>query len=140
MRIIKANNSSSAWINASKTILEEGTNRSGLIEILNLVIEIEHNKTLITPYKTEQVKDYFYQFDYFQLNKPKQKNHIRESFDKEFSLVGRIRNHQPLQGKVSLVSKLFQTLLENKEINFNRRSDIKWVCWDWKNRCPSTKH
>ena len=57
MRIIKAHNSSSAWISASKTILEEGTKRSGLIEILNLVIEIEHNKTLITPYKTEQVKE-----------------------------------------------------------------------------------
>ncbi len=98
----------------------------------------EHNKTLITPYRTEQVKDYFYQFDYFQLNKPKQKNHIRESFDKEFRLVGKIRNHQPLQGKVSQVTKLFKTLLENKEINFNRRSDMKWVCWDWKTRCPPT--
>ena len=28
--------------------------------------------------------------------------------------------------------------LENKEINFNRRSDMKWVCWDWKTRCPPT--
>jgi hypothetical protein len=29
MRIIKAHNSSSAWISASKTILEEGTKISG---------------------------------------------------------------------------------------------------------------
>ena len=44
MRIIRANNPSSAWITTSKTILEEGTNRSGLIEILNLVIEIQPQK------------------------------------------------------------------------------------------------
>jgi thymidylate synthase len=48
MRIIKAHNSSSAWISASKTILEEGTKRSGLIEILNLVIEIEPKKRSVS--------------------------------------------------------------------------------------------
>ena len=44
MKIISADNPSSAWVNASKIILEEGTKRSGLIEILNLVVEIEPKK------------------------------------------------------------------------------------------------
>ncbi len=91
----------------------------------------EHNKILITPYRAEPVKDYFYQFDYFQLNNPKQKNHIREAFAKEFGLVGKIKNHQPLQGKVSKVSELFETLLENKEINFKRKSRVMDICRDW---------
>ena len=98
----------------------------------------DYKKILITPYLTQPVKEYFYKRDWVQLNKPKQKNHIREAFAKEFDLVGKIKNHQPLQGKVSKVTELFETLLENKDINFNGRKEMKWVCYDYKDGIPAS--
>ena len=41
MKIITAHSAASAWINATNTILKEGTKYGDLQEILNMVLEIE---------------------------------------------------------------------------------------------------
>jgi len=89
-----------------------------------------YEKILITPYRTEPVKDYFYQFDWERLNKPKQKHDVRQAFN-EFEKVGKIKNHQFLQGNSGIMD-LFGTLLDNKEINYKGRKRMLDVCFDWK--------
>jgi asparagine synthetase B (glutamine-hydrolysing) len=96
-----------------------------------------YKKILITPYITKPVKEYFYQFDWAQLNKPKQKNDVREGF-KEFELIGKVKNHQHLQGKVSGITELFETLLNNRDINYLRRGRMLDVCHDWRNGITAT--
>ena len=91
----------------------------------------DYKKILITPYLTQPVKEYFYKRDWVQLNKPKQKNDVRQSF-KEFELIGKVKNHSNLQLE-SRIDKLFERLLDNREINYNFRKTMMWVCWDWKN-------
>jgi asparagine synthetase B (glutamine-hydrolysing) len=91
------------------------------------------NKTFIAPYLSEAVKKYFYQFNWQQLNylndKPFQKHHIRNAF-KEFSLIGKVKNHSNLQLEAN-IPEYFETLLTNKTINFNSRIRMIDVYFDW---------
>lgn len=89
----------------------------------------EYKKILITPYLTEPVKKYFYGRSWDELNRPKQKQDVRQSF-KEFELVGGVKNHSNLQLE-SGINILFETLLDNKKINHNNRKRIMDVCRDW---------
>ena len=75
------------------------------------------------------VKDYFYQFTWEELNRPKQKIKIREAFT-ELKDYGNIKPHTNLHLGAG-INKLFETLLNNKEINFNNRKRMMDVCWDW---------
>ena len=68
---------------------------------------------------------------YKELNKPKQKYFIRSDFP-ELKKFGTIKPHQNLHLNAG-VDKLFETLLNNTEINFNERKRMMDVCRDWSN-------
>ena len=93
-------------------------NRAGL-QWHNYVVE-KHNKIHIVPYLDSKVKNYFYQFTWEQLNRPVQKIKIRKDFT-ELKDYGNIRPHTNLHLGAG-INKLFETLLNNKEINFNNRT------------------
>ena len=84
---------------------------------------------MVNPYLDERVKDYFYQFTWDELNKPKQKQHIRDAFP-ELKKFGNIKPHLNLQ-LASGVDKVSETLLNSPEINFRNRKRIMDVCKDW---------
>jgi hypothetical protein len=89
-----------------------------------------HNKTLITPYLCQEVKNFFYTMDWNQLNKPYQKHHVVEAFRKEFDTIGKFKKHINLQlgGNIDV---LFETLLHNSRINFKGRIRVMDMCRDW---------
>jgi len=68
---------------------------------------------------------------YEELNKPKQKHFIRRDFT-ELKKFGTIRPHQNLHLNAG-VDKLFETLLNNPEINFKGRKRMMDICRDWSN-------
>ena len=94
----------------------------------------KHNKIFLTPYLCQGVSDFFFSYDWEQLNKPKQKHHIRSAFSQYFSAVeseiGTIRQHLNLQLDAS-VPLFFSRLLDDSSINFNRRKTMDWVYKDW---------
>ena len=95
----------------------------------HLTIADKYDKVMVNPYLNEKVKDYFYQFTWDELNKPKQKQHIRDAFP-ELKKFGNIKPHLNLQ-LASGVDKVFETLLNSPEINFRNRKRIMDVCKDW---------
>ena len=64
-----------------------------------------------------------------ELNKPRQKEIIRRDFT-ELENFGTIKPHQNLHLNAG-VDKLFASLLNNPEINFNERKRMMDVCRDW---------
>ena len=105
-------------------------NRAGL-KWHNRVVE-KHDKIHIVPYFDSAVKNYFYQFTWEELNRPEQKIKIREDFT-ELKDYGNIKPHTNLHLGAG-INKLFETLLNNREINFNNRKRMMDVCLDWKNK------
>ena len=97
----------------------------------HLTVAEKYDKVMINPYLDKRVKDYFYQFTWNELNKPKQKQHIRDAFP-ELNRFGSIKSHLKLQ-LASGVDKVFETLLNNPEINFKKRKRMMDVCRDWSN-------
>ena len=97
----------------------------------HLTVAEKYGKVMINPYLDKRVKDYFYQFTWDELNKPKQKQHIRDAFP-ELNKFGNIKPHLNLQ-LASGVDKVFETLLNSPEINFKNRKRIMDVCRDWSN-------
>ena len=55
-----------------------------------------YNKSLVTPYLSESVKQFFYRYNHEELNKPFQKHHIRNGFY-EFNEIEKVENHLNLQ-------------------------------------------
>ena len=76
----------------------------------------------------EKVKDYFYQFTWDELNKPKQKQHIRDAFPELDKF--KIKPHLNLQ-LASGIDKVFEGLLNNNKINFRNRKRVMDMCRDW---------
>ena len=97
----------------------------------HLTLAESYDKVMINPFLDKKVKDYFYQFTWDELNKPKQKQHIRDDFQ-ELNKFGKIKPHLNLQ-LASGVDKVFETLLNNKKINFRNRKRMMDVCRDWSN-------
>tara|TARA_Y100000310_G_scaffold330140_1_gene401290 strand:- start:1989 stop:2834 length:846 start_codon:yes stop_codon:yes gene_type:complete len=91
----------------------------------------KYNKKHITPYLDEKVRDYLMSKTYRELNTPIQKNIVRSDFT-EFKKFGRIETHINLHLAAG-VDKLFETLLNNKEINFKNRKRMMDVSRDWSN-------
>ena len=88
-----------------------------------------HNKIFVTPYLSQPVKEYFYQFTWEELNKPKQKHHVREAFE-QFNLKVP-KPHKNLQ-IASGITKAFEKLvLPNKDLNVYNKTRIMDVCRDW---------
>ena len=96
-----------------------------------------HNKLVpvdkkhVTPYLDAKVYEYLMSKTYRELNEPKQKSIVRKDFT-EFKKFGRIDTHVNLH-LGSGIDKLFETLLNNPEINFKNRKRMMDVCRDWSN-------
>jgi hypothetical protein len=102
---------------------------AGLKEHTNLATK--HNKIHVTPYLDADVRKLLMSKSYKELNKPKQKYFIRSDFT-ELKKFGTIKPHQNLHLNAG-VDKLFETLLNNPEINLKGRKRMMDVCRDWSN-------
>ena len=78
------------------------------------------------------MRDFFYQFDWYELNKPQQKNHARNAFP-SFAEIGLVEDHINLQLGASIPA-LFETLLDDRDINWLRRTRMIDVYKDWVKR------
>ena len=108
----------------------EQKNPAGLLQ--QLLLASEHNIKLITPYLDEAVVQHFRKYDWYELNKPYQKHHVREAFP-EFENV-KIKNHINLQLGAG-IDKLFEReVLSSKKLNFNNRIRVMDICRDWSNK------
>ena len=85
------------------------------------------NKTSYTSGKSDFIPKGYWD----ELNKPKQKQHIRDAFP-ELDNFGNVNPHLNLQ-LASGVDKVFETLLNNKKINFRNRKRVMDMCRDWSN-------
>jgi len=88
-----------------------------------------YNKIHITPYGDKKIRELLFKKTWQELNKPRQKEIIRKDFT-ELEKCGNIRQHQNLHLNAG-IDKLFETLLNNSEINFNNRNRMMDVCRDW---------
>lgn len=105
-------------------------NPAGLLQ-QNLLSQ-HYEKEFITPYLATSVKDFFRQFDWYELNRPSQKHHVKNAFP-EFQTIGKPKNHINLQ-LGSGVDKVFENLLQCDEINYRKRKRMMDVYRDWKDR------
>jgi len=92
---------------------------------------LKYKKQFIAPYMDATIKEFFMQYDWYQLNKPYQKHHVVEAFP-EFQTIGRPKPHINLQLGAG-IDKAFEVLLECKDINFKNRRRMLDVYRDWKN-------
>ena len=92
-----------------------------------------YGKEFICPYLCNEAKSYFQNKNWQELNKPQQKYPVRLAFDKEFSLIGKVKKHANLQLE-SKINNVFEYLLDDEQINFKARSRIMDICRDWVTR------
>ena len=88
-----------------------------------------YDKIFVTPYLSQSVKEYFYQFTWEELNKPKQKHHVREAFE-QFSL-NVPKPHMNLQIGSGITVAFENLVLPNKDLNVYNKTRIMDVCRDW---------
>ena len=103
-------------------------NPAGLLQQQSL--SLHYGKHFLAPYLDTSIMQFFRQYDWFELNKPYQKHHVIESFP-EFQTIGKPKKHINLQLD-SGIDKLFENLLQSKEINFKQRKRMLDVYRDWK--------
>ena len=94
------------------------------------LIARNNKKQLITPYLSMTVKDFFYNMTWEEVNKPFQKHHVVTAFE-EFKKF-KFKKHINLQLGAG-VDKLFETLIDDKFINFKFRKRVMDICRDWAN-------
>ena len=84
-----------------------------------------YGKILHAPYLHSAVRDYLYQYDWHELNKPRQKHHVRDAFGEMDDW--KIQNHKSLQ-TVAGVPKHFERLLDDEELNPKRyKRVLDWL-------------
>jgi asparagine synthetase B (glutamine-hydrolysing) len=88
-----------------------------------------YDKIFVTPYLSQSIKEYFYQFTWEELNKPKQKHHVREAFE-QFSL-NVPKSHMNLQIGSGITKAFEKLVLPNKDLNPYRKYRIMDICRDW---------
>jgi asparagine synthetase B (glutamine-hydrolysing) len=93
-----------------------------------------NDKQVIAPYLSLPVKEFFYNKDWNELNKPFQKHHVVTAFP-EFKKF-KHKKHINLQLGAG-VDKLFEKLLDDKKINFKKRKRIMDLCRDWSKKYES---
>ena len=104
-------------------------NAGGIIQLL--MLSKEYKKTLCHPYLwNKSIEKFFMKYNHQELNKPKQKHHVRNAYQTEFSKIGRVKLHLNLQLE-SKVDELFELLLANDKINFKKRTRVMDICRDW---------
>ena len=89
-----------------------------------------HNKVFVTPYLSNPVKEFFYQYDWDELNKPKQKHHVRDAFE-QFKLYKQPKPHINLQIGSGITKEFERQVLPNKDLNLYGKPRIMDVCRDW---------
>lgn len=89
-----------------------------------------YQKVFVAPYLNPSIRDFFKQYDWYQLNKPFQKHTVVNAYP-EFKNFGKVKEHVNLQ-LGSGVDKCFEKLLQCKEINFKNRKRMLDVYRDWK--------
>jgi len=92
-------------------------------------VSMQHDKKLIVPYLDQSVKAFFYMHTWEQLNKPTEKHHVRNAFE-QFKLIGNVKKHLNLQINSGII-ELFESLIDNNEINFRNRTRVMDICRDW---------
>lgn len=104
------------------------TNPAGFAQQIHLATA--YDKKFVAPYLHHTVKEFFSQYDWFELNQPYQKHHVREAFP-EFKIIKGIKNHINLQLGAG-VDKLFESvIIQDPTINFKNRKRIMDICRDW---------
>tara|TARA_B100000989_G_scaffold298013_1_gene285714 strand:- start:39 stop:893 length:855 start_codon:yes stop_codon:yes gene_type:complete len=89
-----------------------------------------HNKIHIAPYKdSKKIRELLMSKSWFELNKPRQKEIIRKDFT-NLEKYGTIKPHINLHLGAN-IHKLFETLLDDEEINIKNRKRMMDVCRDW---------
>lgn len=105
---------------------EMDDNISCIKQIKNLCKENE--KQFILPFKNKDILDYYLNFSWEEINKPKQKYLIRKCYPELEEM--KIKNHWNYQ-LCAGIDKLFETLLNDNEINFKNRKRMLDVYRDW---------
>ena len=96
-----------------------------------LMLAKENNKILLNPYlNNEDVKEFFMRYNHKELHNGAQKSHVRRAYQDYFSRIPKVKPHWNLQ-LCSNVDKLFETLLDNQEINYKKRKRVMDICRDW---------
>lgn len=90
-----------------------------------------YNKVFVTPYLSNPVKEFFYQYDWEELNKPKQKHHIREAFIEFSHMPKPAKPHMNLQIGSGITKEFERLVLPNKDLNVYGKPRIMDVCRDW---------
>ena len=107
----------------------QNENPAGVLQQLKLA-EM-YNKKFVHPYLwNDEISKFYMSKSWDELNKPKQKNVVREAFSVEFDKVGKVKNHLNLQ-LGSKIDKVFESLLDDYEINWKDRTRVMDVCRDW---------
>ena len=94
----------------------------------HLTLSKKYGKVMLNPFLNKKVKDFFYSKDWYELNKPYQKHHVRDAFE-EFNNI-KVKPHLNLQLD-SKVDVAFESLLNSKKINFNNRKRVMDMARDW---------
>lgn len=90
----------------------------------------QHDKIHIAPYKdSREIRELLMSKSWFKLNKPRQKEIIRKDFT-ILEKYGTIKPHVNLHLGAN-IHKLFETLLEDEDINIKNRKRMMDVCRDW---------
>ena len=116
-----------------KSYFKDNPNPAGYLQLKQFCEE--YNKILCVPYLDDSVYDYFYDKTWEDINKPHQKHLIQSRFD-EFKKI-KIKGHINYQ-LCAKVDKLFEKLLDNKQINLYNRKRVMDICRDWYKQ-PKTK-
>lgn len=98
-------------------------------KIWQIKVANKFGKTYLTPYADDDVRNFFFQFDWFEVNQPFQKHHVVTSFP-EFQTIGKVNRHENLQ-LCSGIDVAFEALLDDPVVNFCKRKRIMDVCRDW---------
>ena len=113
-----------------------GSNIAGINQLLQL--SKEYSKTLVHPYLHNPIVQNFYkQYNWFELNTPKQKNIVRVAYQEEFSKLNKVKEHINLQLGAN-IDHLFETLLKDKRLNNRGRTRIMDLASDYASQGSGT--
>ena len=101
-------------------------NPAGLIQ--QQLLAKQYGKKFIAPYLESDIINFFRKYDWYELNKPFQKHHVVTAFN-EFKNF-KFKKHINLQ-LGSGINHLFETLIQNKNINLKNRKRVMDICKDW---------
>ncbi|MGG0667875.1 asparagine synthase-related protein [Lederbergia citrisecunda] len=102
-------------------------NASAYLPIKTLV-EDDHNKTLVAPYRDKNVFDYFMSKSWSELNKPKQKQVAIDVYSKYFNAHDIYRRNSSLQVESGI--REYHNELINSQLNRNNRKRVDEIYKD----------